>query len=135
MTFKTRMLEENWKNYAKGAALGGVGMMLGDHFGIGGIDNFNDEMQSAAKEGVGNYWDTAIGKAQTGLDSLKSNSPLDTAVQKVHADHATPPAAPVQSAVSTDTMSTYSPGAVSTPGRESFSDAFANRYSSLNSRQ
>lgn len=71
MNFKTRVLEENWKNYAKGAALGGAGALLGDHFSDT-IGDFNNDMQGAVQQnGATGWWNELMNKGQGGLEHLK----------------------------------------------------------------
>jgi hypothetical protein len=65
----TDHLKKNWKNYLGGAALGAGAMMLGDHLSDG-VHDFNDEMHNASDNG--NYMNTWINKAQSGLEHLKT---------------------------------------------------------------
>lgn len=68
-------VKSNWKQYAGGAALGGLGAMLGDHF-TDTVGDFNDDMQTAA--GSGNYINTGLDKMQGGLEAMKIGDGSDS---------------------------------------------------------
>jgi len=73
MSFQLRYIEEDWKTMAKGAALGGLGYMLADHFSDN-VHDFNQDMHDTASKGAGNYWNSWMDKGQNLFDNLKVNN-------------------------------------------------------------